>query len=253
MSGQGSEASASGEWHSATVIARAAPGHVPQPHFWGQYLYRRDLYSYYLQDYREMTLGTPPDPAQVVDIITRMHRKTSYNGSFGYFRPTVIGTMQRTTRWETSWVTAFTTHLKDVFGHDRDTNGPWPELKAACGELIRTVIPRLLGVLQSGGRSISPALIHGDLRERRVGVDQETGRAMVFGPGCFFAHNEMEFGTWRCAWSTYFRYGPYLSLYQEETKPSEPAEEWDDRNRLYSIHAYLVASAGHKGSSCRLL
>jgi protein-ribulosamine 3-kinase len=34
-------------------------------------------------------------------------------------------------------------------------------------------------------------------------------------------------------------------------EPSEPVEEWDNRNRLYSIHPYMTDSAGHSGSLSR--
>ncbi len=202
-----------------------------------------------------MTLGGAPDPVEFVDIITRIHRETSANGAFGYAQPTVIGKIKRTNSWQTSWGKAFACHLKDAFDYDRTTNGPWRKLRLVYEELVAHVVPRLLDVLQMGGRSITPALIHGDLWERNVGADKATGKTVIFDPGCFYGHNEMEFGTWRCTWATHFNLKDrlYLSLYQKEMPPSEPAEEWDDRNRLYSIYAYLVASAGHFGSSFRLM
>ncbi|OAA81281.1 Protein kinase-like domain protein [Akanthomyces lecanii RCEF 1005] len=202
-----------------------------------------------------MTLGGAPDPVEFVDIITRIHRETSANGAFGYAQPTVIGKIKRTNSWQTSWGKAFACHLKDAFDYDRDTNGPWRELRLVYEELVAHVVPRLLDVLQMGGRSITPALIHGDLWERNIGADKATGKTVIFDPGCFYGHNEMEFGTWRCTWATHFNLKDrsYLSLYQKEMPPSEPADEWDDRNRLYSIYAYLVASAGHFGSSFRLI
>lgn len=136
--------------------------------------------------------------------------------------------------------------------YDNIANGPWPQYDAACRQLINAVIPRLLGALQSDGRSITPALIHGDLWEQNVGIDEETGENVVFDPGCTYAHNEMEFGTWRCSWATHFKISsPYMRLYQRHIGPSEPVEEWDDRNRLYSIHPYLNDSAGHPGSVSR--
>lgn len=141
--------------------------------------------------------------------------------------------------------------MKDVIRYDNETNGPWPEYDAACKQLIDVVIPRLLGALQSDGRMITPSLIHGDLWERNVGTDMETGETVLFDPGCAYAHNEMEFETWRCTWAFYFNSPIYRRMYQRHIEPSEPAEEWDDRNRLYSIHPYLNDSAGHPGSNSR--
>ena len=158
---------------------------------------------------------------------------------------------ERTVIWEESWAKSFTLQLKDVIKYDNETNGPWPEYDAACKQLIDVAIPRLLGALQSDGREITPRLIHGDLWERNVGIDMETGETVVFDPGCTYAHNEMEFGTWRCSWAFHFNSPTYMRLYQRHFEPSEPVEEWDDRNRLYSIHPYLNDSAGHPGSVSR--
>lgn len=184
--------------------------------------------------------------------IAELHQKgVSPNGMFGFPVPTVIGVMERTVTWEKSWGKSFTRQLKDVIKYDNETNGPWPEYDAACKQLIDVVIPRILGALQSDRRNIPPALIHGDLWERNIGIDKETGGPIVFDAGCTYAHNEMEFGTWRCTWASYLNLPTYKEQYQRHIKPSEPAEEWDDRNRLYSTHPYLTDSAGHPGSSSR--
>ncbi|KAL8672799.1 MAG: hypothetical protein Q9168_002763 [Polycauliona sp. 1 TL-2023] len=185
------------------------------------------------------------------DLKTHDSLGRSPNGMFGFPVPTVIGIMERTVKWEKSWVKSFTHQIQDAITYDNQANGPWPEFEAACTQLIDVVIPRLLGALQSDGRSITPALVHGDLWERNVGIDKVTGEPIIFDPGCTYAHNEMEFGTWRCSWASYFSSAIYRQLYQSHIPPSEPVEEWDDRNRLYSIHPYLIDSAGHPGSTSR--
>ncbi|KAK8111327.1 uncharacterized protein PG998_007784, partial [Apiospora kogelbergensis] len=78
-----------------------------------------------------------------------------------------------------------------------------------------------------------------------------TSETIVFDPGCTYAHNEMEFGTWRCSWAYYLISSVYMRMYQQYIEPSEPVEKWDDRNRLYSIHPYLTDAAGHPGSHSR--
>jgi hypothetical protein len=37
----------------------------------------------------------------------------------------------------------------------------------------------------------------------------------------------------------------FIERYFEVCKPSEPAEEWDDRNKLYSVKTKLNYSADH--------
>ena len=56
--------------------------------------------------------------------------------------------------------------------------------------LFRKVIPRLLRPLESGGRSISPSLVHGDLWYGNAGIINELGEGIVYDPASFWAHNE---------------------------------------------------------------
>lgn len=243
---------AEGEFHSASAINAVVPGLVPKAAGWGEYDNGESQVYFFLGDFHDMDLSAPPEPVHLISQIAELHQKgTSPNGMFGFPVPTVCGKMERTVIWEKSWAKSFTHQLKDVVKYDNETNGPWPEYDAACKQLIDVVIPRLLGALQSDGRDIKPALIHGDLWELNVGIDMMTGETVVFDPGSTYAHNEMEFGTWRCSWALYFNSPLYMRLYQRHVEPSEPVEEWDDRNRLYSIHPYLNDSAGHPGSASR--
>ncbi|KAK8034517.1 hypothetical protein PG993_009512 [Apiospora rasikravindrae] len=244
--GKGARALTNGEFQSAIDIDAACPGLVPKVAGWGNYSNRDATVYFIIGDFHNMDLLTAPEPAGFAAKIAEMHSSTSPNGLFGYSVPTVIGIMERTVTWEASWAKSFTNQLQDVIGYDNEMNGEWPELDAACRQLIDVVIPRLLGVLQSEG-----PLVHGDLWERNVGIDMETGETIIFDPGCTYAHNEMEFGTWRCSWAYHFNSPVYLRMYQRFIEPSEPVEEFDDRNRLYSIHPYLTDSAGHPDSQSR--
>ncbi|KAH7309169.1 Fructosamine kinase-domain-containing protein [Stachybotrys elegans] len=250
--GQGARALAEGEFYSATAINKVLPGFVPNPVGWGTYEKNQEQHFYYLADFHHIDLAGVPEPGTIASKLAELHSKgTSPNGKFGFHVPTVIGKMERTVTWEESWAKSFSNQLLDVIRYDNETNGPWPELAAACQQLVDVVIPRLLGVLQSEGRQITPSLIHGDLWENNVGTDMDTGNTIVFDPGSTYAHNEMEFGTWRCSWAFYFNSPVYMRSYQRLIPPSEPAEEWDDRNRLYSLHPYFTDSAGHAGSLSR--
>ncbi|KAF2661794.1 hypothetical protein K491DRAFT_744943 [Lophiostoma macrostomum CBS 122681] len=252
--GHSARAITQGEFHSATKINTVVPRFGPTPRGWGQYIDGCDEVYFYLSDFHNMDLVSPPDPIPFITKLVQLHQRgTSPTGMFGYPIPTVIGKLQRTVTWEKSWAQSFTHLLSDAIQYDDEVNQPWPEFDIACSEIISVVIPRLLGALQHGKRNITPTLIHGDLWERNVGTDRESGRVVIFDPGSIYAHNEMEFGTWRCFWATHFKRPEYLKLYKEHIRPSEPAEEWDDRNRLYSIHAYLIASGGHQHLESRQL
>jgi protein-ribulosamine 3-kinase len=237
-------------------IVAVVPGFVPDPVGQGEYydeITNTQVY-FYLQKYHDMDLKSVPDPAELASLIAELHEKgQSPNGMFGYHVPTGGGILVRTVTWEKSWATQFTHQLKDVIKLDNEANDPWLEYDAACKQIIDHVIPRLLGILQSDGREITPSLVHLDIWEGNVATDLETGRIITFDAGCCYAHNEIEFGTWRCSWATHFKSPIYQMLYQREIEPSEPVEEWDDRNRLYAIRAALTDSAGHPGSSSRAM
>ncbi|KAJ5177146.1 uncharacterized protein N7482_003023 [Penicillium canariense] len=238
-----------GEYHSATAIHSVVPGFVPKPCGWGQYQDDKSQVYFFLGDYHNMDVRMAPEPEGFAAKVAELHTKgKSPTGMFGFFVPTVCGIFERTVKWETSWAKCFANQLQDVIKYDNETNGIWPEFDAACKRVINAVIPRLLGALQSDGRSIEPVLIHGDLWEQNVGLDMET---IAFDPGCTYAHNEMEFGTWRCSWAHQFKAPIYMRFYHRHIQPSDPVTEWDDRNRLYSLHPYLNDSAGHPGSMSR--
>jgi protein-ribulosamine 3-kinase len=199
-----------------------------------------------------MDLEREPDRSAFAEKLALLHtRGKPPTGKFGFGVPTALRKVERTVVWEERWARCFANLLKDVIRYDGEVNGMWPEYDAACNQLLEGVIPRLLGALQSDGQNIEPALIHGDLWEQNVGIDMESGETILFDPGSTYAHNEMEFGTWRCSWARYFNSPLYTRLYQQHTEPSEPVDEWDDRNRLYSLHPYLNDSAGHPGSISR--
>ncbi|KAK6842885.1 Altered inheritance of mitochondria protein 32 [Apiospora arundinis] len=243
-----------GEHYSAGIIASHVPDFGPKPVGKGEYYDEMGKHVYfYIMEYHDMDQQSPPDPAELAGQIAELHSSVvSPNGLFGYPLVTGRGTLDRTEHWDRSWAVQFTHLLKDLIELDNTQNGPWPEYDDACKQLIDHVIPRLLGALQSDGRSIDPVMCHGDLWEGNVATDIATGKIIIFDPDeCMYAHNEIEFGTWRCSWATHFNSPMYMMAYQRLIEPSEPVEEWDDRNRLYSIKSAICDSAGHVGSNSR--
>lgn len=112
-------------------------------------------------------------------------------------------------------------------------NGPWPEYEKAFEQLKTQVIPQILDPLQADGQILKPCLVHGDLWEGNVGVDINTGDPVIFDPSVMYAHHEYELGMWRRDVVKFKQ--QYIKQYQILVEPSEPKEQGDDRNRLYSI------------------
>lgn len=84
-----------------------------------------------------------------------------------------------------------------------------------------------------------------------MGIRMDTGESILFDVGSYYAHNEMELGHWRCEFSSVFRSEAYIRAYLRNFPAAEPADEFDDRNRLYSLKGAINYSAGHPGSVVR--
>jgi protein-ribulosamine 3-kinase len=153
----------------------------------------------------------------------------------------------RILRWDPSWQSFFTKMLQHSIKIDTQENGTWDALSTVSARVIDSVIPLLLGPLESDGRTVKPSLIHGDLWDGNIGTDCETGDVYVFDAGAYYAHNEMELGMWRCERHRFVNNKIYLREYLRNAGVSEPVEMFDDRNRLYCIYMNMWASAHHAG------
>lgn len=122
-----------------------------------------------------------------------------------------------------------------VQGFERDlmANGRWPEYEDSFARLVKYAIPQILDPLTAEGRSIKPCLVHGDLWEGNTTTDLKTGEPMVFDAAAFYAHNEYELGIWRREMVKFGK--PYFEQYLRNFPPSEPVEQFDDRNALYVL------------------
>ena len=127
---------------------------------------------------------------------------------------------------------------------DFETNGYWKDLDILEQRILSYVIPRLIGNLERDGRSVKPSLIHADLWEGNTGTSYENGDIYIFDSGAFYAHNEMEIGDWRCHYNKIHN-KVYTRTYLRHYGPSEPREEWDDRNRMYCIYFNVIYSVNH--------
>ncbi|KAL8815317.1 MAG: hypothetical protein Q9191_008470, partial [Dirinaria sp. TL-2023a] len=187
-----------------------------------------------------------PDPERLCALINDLHRNSvSPTGKFGFHVRTCNGWTSQAVEWESSWTTCFTNMMVHVLAEDFRANGPWPELERIGTITVSQVIPRLIGAVERDGRSVKPCLIHADLWEGNTGISCETGGIILFDAGSYYAHNEMEIGDWRCPYNKVHE-KVYTETYLRYYPASEPAEEWDDRNRMYSVYFDIICSINHK-------
>ena len=82
--------------------------------------------------------------------------------------------------------------MKASLEQERKVHGADEANEALLPALYEKVIPRLLRPLWTKGRSIKPALIHGDIWYGNMSINADTGEPLMFDPSVFWGHNECE-------------------------------------------------------------
>ncbi|KAI8949376.1 Fructosamine kinase-domain-containing protein [Xylaria longipes] len=227
-----------GEFESLKAIHSVSPDLAPQPYAWGKFKDGASLGDdtyFLLAQFREVG-EQPPNPLKFTARLAEFHKKSkSPTGKFGFHITTCHAKLpQATDCWEDSWEALYKKQLAQMIRLDEEKHGEWPEFQKVCKLVLDIVIPRLLGPLQSEGRTIEPCLVHGDLWDENTATDMDTGEPFIFDAGSFYGHNEYEIGNWR---SARHRLSDkiYVRNYKRNFPVSEPEDEWDDRNLLYSL------------------
>ncbi|KAK0760796.1 hypothetical protein N5P37_005732 [Trichoderma harzianum] len=241
-----------GEFESSKVIYSTMSDFIPEPFGFGKYKVQSPPTYFYLSEFIDMDVTTAPDPGDFCHKLATLHKLSkSPTGKFGFHTQTCDGDRAHVVDWQDSWAVFYRKLFLGVCELDIKRNGPWPEYERAIQQVAWKIIPRLLEPLQSDGRQIKPCIIHGDLWEGNMGIKMETGETTLFDAGSYFAHNEMELGHWRCEFTSVFRAKVYTKYYLRNYPAAEPVDEFEDRNRLYSLKGAINYAAGHPGSVLR--
>ncbi|KAI0145456.1 Fructosamine kinase-domain-containing protein [Xylariaceae sp. FL1272] len=258
-----------GEFESSKMIHSVSPDFIPESVGYRRYKAQDLRVWFYMSEFIDLDVTTAPKPEELMSRLARLHKNSiSPTGKFGFPVTTYDGNIPHTVSWESNWDTFFRTLFLNACALDAASNDSWPELDRAVHQMADVVIPRLLGSLRQSDNHelVKPCLIHGDLWEGNRGISKETGDNVVFDASSYFAHNEMEFGNWRSELNTFFRWkdpslkdliseetrvNPYITEYLRHFPMTEPVDEFDDRNRLYSIKVAMDYSAMVPGSTRR--
>lgn len=140
-----------------------SPEIVPKPLAWGMFHSQDPATYFFLSEFKNIS-DELPDPEEVGFHIANLHKKSiSPTGKFGFHRPTFDGQLPQIVDWDSNWASFFSKLLSGISKLDAEVNGAWKDLDLILNKTIKYVIPRLLGALESDGRSIKPCLIHGDV------------------------------------------------------------------------------------------
>lgn len=120
----------------------------------------------------------------------QMHGTVPPNGKFGFHVPTFKGYTRIDNKWCDTWGEYFSRMFRNDIAWEQEMRGPDPEFTEVAEEFFAKVVPRLLRPLQTGGRSIEPVLVHGDLCDEKMELDKDTGKLIVFDACCCYGHRE---------------------------------------------------------------
>lgn len=179
------------EFASMKLLYDALPDLVPKPIAHGTYAANPNIH-FFMSEFVEMT-DDVPDPS-FMESIAELHIKAiSPNGKFGFSVPSFQRTVPQYTEWNDSWEEFFSNSLKHVFELEEKTHGPDKELKTLETAILQKVVPRLLRPLETGGRTIRPRLIHGDIWDGNASTKAADESPVLFDASCIYAHHEGNF------------------------------------------------------------
>ena len=225
------------------------PDFVPQPIACGSFATVSPQTFFFLMEFIDFgpDLVEPPEFCHRIAELHKMSR--SPTDQFGFQMTTFQGPNPQTTTWESDWCTFYTRLITDWFERELEMNCLDPEYEATFRHFTKNIIPRILRPLTSEGRSVKPSLIHGDLWTENTGLNLETGKPVIFDASAMYAHSELELGYWRKGVLGDIFGRPYLQQYLALMPPSEPVEQFEDRNRLYSMKFTLSFVQGWRDNS----
>jgi protein-ribulosamine 3-kinase len=236
-----------GEFNSMMAIYTYIPTFAPKPLAWGKFKESPPDTYFFLMEFLDLSPELP-DPIDFCSTLAQLHQMShSPTGKFGFSSITCHGPNWHQTEWHESWCYYFTRLLDQFFSRWMDHFGPDPQFERAFQDLQEHAIPQVLEPLQAEGRVLKPCLIHGDLWEENSGTNLASDQPVVFDAAVMYAHNEFELGMWR---RDVVRFGKaYVRQYLRHMPPSEPFDQWDDRNRLYSIKYDLAHGIALPGTA----
>ncbi|KAI1391832.1 Fructosamine kinase-domain-containing protein [Hypoxylon trugodes] len=220
------------EYEGQKALATYIPDNVITPIAW-VFLEDDVSKSFFVTRFRHLEACSLSIP-QFLSVIEKLHRSSvSPTGKFGFHVTTYYGPPPMINDWTDNWEEYFIRQFWANLEYAQRERGEDPELQSLAEDFIEKVIPRLLRPLQTGGRSIKPALCHGDLWDGNIQIDVETKQPIMFDSCCFYGHNEMDL---QCMGDPRYALGmDFIDLYKNEVGPSEPQQDFYDRHDLYAI------------------
>ncbi|KAL2670029.1 hypothetical protein Neosp_014909 [[Neocosmospora] mangrovei] len=178
-----------GEYKSMKLINKIIPDFSPEPIARGK-LRNSDGY-FILFSFHHLSGGTPSIP-DFPNAVAKLHNQSinaeflrtlnidpNPTGQFGFNVPTYNGTLEQKNTWTDTWEEFYADEMRHMLKLEEEARGPSEELQQLSGPFLDKVIPRLLRPLETGGRSIKPVLLHGDLWLGNVSTQTESEKPLI--------------------------------------------------------------------------
>lgn len=183
------------EFESLKAIYKAVPGFCPNPVGWGQYASDPKVH-FLLTPFFDM-YDTAPDPDTLPPRMAELHKNgLSPDGLFGFHVPVAAGPLPLRLAQSSSWEDYLVRYLHYFFRAEEIAQGERPSKMQELMEILfGRIIPRLIRPLETGGREISPRVLHTDLWSGNSAVGKD-GKPVIFDPCSIYGHNEFDLGVW---------------------------------------------------------
>ena len=224
-----------GEYNSLHAIYDIAPDFVPTLRAWGSLSQDPNLH-FLLCDFHELD-------SQLLSVdrfaaaLGELHTKSAgCSREFGFPLPTHIGRVAQHNHWKETWEEWFTSNFDRLLKLEREScDAPDFEFSILSSAMFLKVIPCLLRPMESFGRRIVPALLHGDITSANASTSLSTNGPIIYDTCCVHGHNEYDL--------RHFRNGDlgieYMEAYQKIVPISETKEDFEDRMKLYRLMSLL--------------
>jgi fructosamine-3-kinase len=187
--GDHGRAALKGEFESTSEIHAVTGDFTPKPIAWGSFKGIPNTH-YYICKFYELA-DELPEPMEFCAKLAMLHTKSeSPNGKFGFHVVTYNGNLPQENGYTDTWEEFFIRGFSHMLNLNVERGGPWEEMESLKPAMLTKVIPRLLRPIETCGRSIKPALVHGDLWYGNTAVDTRTDHPLIYDPASFYAHNE---------------------------------------------------------------
>ncbi|KAI0508459.1 Fructosamine kinase-domain-containing protein [Xylaria bambusicola] len=223
---------ARGEFESQKELEKYLPDNVASPSAYGT-LELDSSSSFFLTPFRHLSEKVL-DSQPLAEVLDKLHRTSaSPTGKFGFHVATFNGVVPLVNDWCDTWEEYYGRQLRADIQWMHSVRGPDPKFDETAERFFEKVIPRLLRPLQSGGRTIKPSLVHGDVWPGNIQLDTTTRRAILYDSCCCYGHNELDLAMMREPRYQFTK--EHADKYKELVPPSAPVEDFDDRNSIYAM------------------